>query len=245
MPYPTAITNALAAMIHAFRRLFCTLRAMVAPRVPAARPSRSVSGFCNAGVMTASDEKAVLHRYLRSGREALLWKLDGLSEYDVRRPLVPSGTNLLGLVKHLAGVEAGYFGDTFGRPFGIAMPWMDDSAESNADMWATAEESREWVIDLYQQVTARADTTIEALPLDAPGRVPWWQADRSAVTLQQILVHMIAETHRHAGHADIVRELIDGAAGLRQGNDNMPPEDRAWWEAYRNKLEKIAREAGA
>src|SRR5690606_28098911 len=91
MPYPIAITNALTAMIHAFRRLFCTLRVMVAPRVPAARSSRSVSGFWNAGAMTASDEKAVLHRYLRSGREALLWKLDGLSEYDVRRPLVPTG----------------------------------------------------------------------------------------------------------------------------------------------------------
>lgn len=195
--------------------------------------------------MTASDEKAVLHRYLRTGREALLWKLDGLSDYDVRRPLVPTGTNLLGLVKHLAGVEAGYFGDTFGRSFDIATPWMDDNAEANADMWATADESRDSIIDLYQRVATHADATIEALPLDAPGRVPWWRVDRSSVTLQQILVHMIAETHRHAGHADIVRELIDGAAGLRQDNDNMPPEDRAWWEAYRNKLEQTAREAGA
>jgi uncharacterized damage-inducible protein DinB len=193
--------------------------------------------------MSASDDKAVLHRYLRTGREALLWKLDGLSEYDVRRPLVPTGTNLLGLVKHLAGVEAGYFGDTFDRSFGISMPWTNDDAETNADMWATAEESRESIVSLYQRVTALADATIDALPLDAPGRVPWWQGDRSAVTLQQILVHMIAETHRHAGHADIVRELIDGAAGLRQDNDNMPPEDRAWWESYRERLEQVAREA--
>src|SRR5690606_36961995 len=218
---------------------------MVSPTLPAALASRHVGGFCKVGFMSASDDKAVLHRYLRTGREALLWKLEGLSEYDVRRPLVPTGTNLLGLVKHLAGVEAGYFGDTFGRSFGISMPWTNDDAEANADMWATAEESRESIIDLYQRVTALADATIDALPLDAPGRVPWWQGDRSAVTLQLILVHMIAETHRHAGHADIVRELIDGAAGLRLDNDNMPPEDRAWWEGYRTKLEQTAREAGA
>jgi hypothetical protein len=61
--------------------------------------------------------KADLLRYLQDGRDALLWKLDGLSEYDIRRPLTPTGTNLLGLVKHIASVELGYFGDTFGRPF--------------------------------------------------------------------------------------------------------------------------------
>jgi hypothetical protein len=64
--------------------------------------------------MTVHDPKADLRQYLQEGREALLWKLDGLSEYDIRRPLVPTGTNLLGLVKHQAGVELGYFGDTFG-----------------------------------------------------------------------------------------------------------------------------------
>lgn len=179
--------------------------------------------------MAATTEKAILHRYLRTGREAVLWKLDGLSEYDVRRPLVPTGTNLLGLVKHLAGTEAGYFGDVFGRPFGEPLPWREDGSETNSDMWATADESRESIVELYHRVAAHSDATIEALPLDAPGIVSWWQEGRRSVTLQQILVHMIAETHRHAGHADIVRELIDGAAGLRQGNDNMPPEDRAWW----------------
>ena len=61
-----------------------------------------------------------------SSSRALLWKLDGLSEYDVRRPLVPTGTNLLGLVKHVASVASGYFGDTFGRPFAEALPWLAD-----------------------------------------------------------------------------------------------------------------------
>src|SRR5215471_3794022 len=98
-----------------------------------------------------SDQKADLHRYLRAGREALLWKLGGLSEYDVRRPLTPTGTNLLGLVKHLASMELGYFGDTFGRPAGEPMPWFEEDAEPNDDMWATAEETREQILGLYQR----------------------------------------------------------------------------------------------
>ena len=194
--------------------------------------------------MTKSDPKADLHRYLQAGREALLWKLDGLSEYDVRRPLVPTGTNLLGLVKHVASVEAGYFGDTFGRPFNEPLPWFADDAEPNADMWATAEESREQIVGLYHRAWAHSDATIDALALDAIGHVPWWPSDRSEVTLHRILVHMIAETHRHAGHADIVRELIDGAAGMREGNDNMAPGDQQWWQSYRNRLEDMALRAG-
>jgi hypothetical protein len=195
--------------------------------------------------MTGPDPKADLHRYLQLGREALRWKLDGLSEYDVRRPMVPTGTNLLGIVKHVASVEAGYFGETFDRPFQEPLPWFDDGAEPNADMWATAEESREGILGLYHRVWAHSDATIEALPLDAIGHVPWWPPERREVTLHRILVHMIAETHRHAGHADIVRELVDGAVGLRVDNDNMAPGDRAWWDSYRSRLERVAKEAGS
>jgi uncharacterized damage-inducible protein DinB len=192
--------------------------------------------------MTETDQKAELHRYLKTGREAMIWKLDGLSEYDARRPLTPTGTNLLGLVKHLASVEAGYFGDTFGRPFGESMPWDDADADPNADMWATADESREQILGLYRRVWAHSDETIDQLLLDAAGHVPWW-GDRGDVTLHRILVHVIAETDRHAGQADIVRELIDGAAGLRKDNDNLPSGDKAWWESYRAKVERAAREA--
>lgn len=184
-------------------------------------------------------------RYLRTGRESLIWKLDGLSEYDVRRPLVPTGTNLLGLIKHLASVEAGYLGDTFGRPFGEALPWLDEDAEMNADMWATPGQSRDWVVDLYRRVGEHSAATVEALPLNAPGRVAWWPPERSNVTLHQILVHIIAETHRHAGHADIVRELIDGSVGLRADNSNLPHGDQAWWQTYRERLEVAAREVGS
>jgi hypothetical protein len=194
--------------------------------------------------MTGTDAKADLHHYLRAARDAVVWKLEGLSEYDVRRPLTPTGTNLLGLVKHLASVEAGYFGETFDRPFPERLPWFEEGAEPNADMWATADESREQILALYDRVRTHADATIEALPLDAPGRVPWWPDDRAAVTLHLVLVHMLAETNRHAGHADIVRELVDGSVGLRAGRDNMAPGDEAWWREYHHLLERVAREAG-
>ncbi len=194
--------------------------------------------------MADPDPKADLHRYLQRGREAVLWKLDGLSEYDIRRPMVPTGTNLLGLVKHLASVELGYFGEVFGRPSGEPLPWFDEGAEPNADMWATADQSREEIVGLYHRAWAHSDATIAALALDATGHVPWWPEGRREPTLRLILVHMIAETDRHAGHADIVRELIDGAAGLRADNDNLAPGDRAWWESYRARLERAARDAG-
>lgn len=195
--------------------------------------------------MAGSDPKTDLHRYLQAAREALLWKLEGLSEYDIRRPLVPTGTNLLGLVKHVASVEVGYLGDTFGRPFPEEFPWFSDDAEPNADMWATTQQSREDMVGLYHRVWAHSDATIDALELDAIGHVQWWPEDRNEVTLHRILLHMIAETNRHAGHADIVRELIDGAAGLRDGNDNLPPGDAEWWLKYRNRLEGAAQTAGA
>jgi uncharacterized damage-inducible protein DinB len=193
--------------------------------------------------MTGPDQKADLHRYLQLAREAVVWKLDGLREYDIRRPMTPTGTNLLGLVKHLAGVELGYFGDTFGRPFSDPLPWSEDDPTS--DMWATPGESREQIIRLYQRACAHSDATIDALALDATGRVPWWPPERGEVTLHRILVHMIAETSRHAGHADILRELIDGAVGMRADADNMATSDARWWEEYRERLERVAREAGS
>jgi hypothetical protein len=185
--------------------------------------------------------KTTLHRYLQIARDALVWKLDGLSDYDVRRPVVPSGTNLLGLLKHLAAVEYGYFGPTFGRPLPEPLPWADDDAEPNADMWATADESRADIVALYRRATAFSDETINSLDIDAVGHVAWWPPERSEVAVHTILVHMIAETNRHAGHADIARELIDGGTGLRADNSNLPDQDEAWWSAYRDKLEAVAR----
>jgi Protein of unknown function (DUF664) len=193
--------------------------------------------------MTGLDPKADFHLYLQEARDALVWKLDGLSEYDVRRPMVPTGTNLLGLVKHVAFCELGYFGDTFGRPDHDRVPDFDPD-EPNADMWATADESREQIIGLYRRAWRHSDVTIDSLPLDATGQVPWWPAGQDEITLHHALARMTAETHRHAGHADIIRELIDGEAGLRATRDNLPDRDNAWWESYRNQLERVAQEAG-
>ncbi|MDI3388123.1 DinB family protein [Streptomyces sp. B-S-A8] len=197
--------------------------------------------------MTATDPTAPfkddLRFYLQSARDALLWKLEGLSEYDARRPLTPTGTNLLGLVKHAASVELGYLGDTFGRPSGEPLPWVAEDAEANADMWATAGQSRDFVVGLYHRAWAHADATLAALPLDTVGRVPWWPSDRAEVTLHHAVTRVVADTQRHAGHADILRELLDGSVGLNEGKDNIPPGDARWWEEYRERLERTAREA--
>ncbi|WP_116953222.1 DinB family protein [Jiangella endophytica] len=187
--------------------------------------------------------KDTLKRYLQSHRDALLWKLDGLGERDARWPMTPTGTNLLGLVKHVASMEYDYFGKVFDRPAPEPMPWLDDDAEANADLWATTDQSREWVVGFYHRAIAHADATIDALGLDDTGTVPWWPADRNPVTLHWILVHMIAETARHAGHADILRETIDGEIGLRQGVSNLPDRDAQWWSDYVEKLKRTAEEA--
>jgi uncharacterized damage-inducible protein DinB len=180
-------------------------------------------------------------RYLQRGRDVLLWKLDGLSEYDARRPMVRTGTNLLGLVKHMAGVEAGYFGSVFNRPLTDPIPWKTDEADENDEMWATPGESREFIIDVYRRVWVHADETIAALDLNSPGSVPWWPDDRRTVTLDLILSHVVAEVNRHAGHADILRELIDGKVGFRPEAINLT--EGFDWDAHRIRLEQAARAA--
>jgi uncharacterized damage-inducible protein DinB len=185
--------------------------------------------------------KQTLHEYLQTARDAVVWKLDGLSEYDVRRPLVPTGTNLLGLVKHLTCVELGYFGPVFGRAMAQPNLWFEDGVEDNADLFARAEEARADILAGYRQACTAADATIAALDLESPGVVPWW--GNHPVTLHHVLVHVIAETSRHAGHADLARELIDGRAGYAASDSNLPDHDRAWWQAYRDRVEQEARSA--
>ena len=188
------------------------------------------------------DEKDVLHGYLRIRRDDLLAKLDGLGEYDVRRPMTPTGTNLLGLLKHVANVQLGYLGEVFGRPSGHTYPW-EDGGEEDADMWATADESRASVVELYRFSAAHADATIEALPLDAVGEVPWWPEERRNPTLHTVLVHTCVEVARHAGHADVLRELVDGSAGMSPSNSNLPGREPGEWAAFRARIEAAARRA--
>jgi hypothetical protein len=185
------------------------------------------------------DVKSDLHDYLRGARETLVWKLDGLGEYDIRRPLTPTGTNLLGLVKHSAGTHLRYFGEVFGRAHNISLPWIGTDAKPNADMWATPDETRGGIETLYRETWDLADGTINELPLDAIGRVPWW--GDGPVTLNRVLVHVTAETQRHAGHADILRESIDGSAGLLVGHDNLRIADRTAWSRFCGQIEDAAR----
>ena len=194
--------------------------------------------------MDDNHAKATLLQYLDVGRDALLWKLDGLSEYDARRPLTPTASNVLGIVKHVASVENGYLGEVFGRPSGDDLPWFAEGAPDNADMWATPGESRADILALYERTRLHSDETIASLDLDAEGDVPWWGESRRRVTLHQVVVHVIAETHRHAGHVDILRELLDGSIGLREDSANLPGGDEAWWSDYRSEVESAAREAG-
>ena len=184
------------------------------------------------------DAKATAWGYLRSQRETVLWKVDGVEEHELRMPRTPTGTNLLGVVKHLAGVEAEYFGACLGRPWPEPLAFWSDDAEPNADMWATADESPEEVLDLYRRVTAWADATIDELPADHPAHVSWWREPDT--DLHRLLVHMAVETARHAGHLDILREEIDGRTGLLPAIPNLPDVDADWWSGYVARLREVA-----
>jgi hypothetical protein len=176
-----------------------------------------------------ADVRDDLKHYLQSVRDSVVASLDGLSEYDVRRPLVPTGTNLLGLVKHLVGVERGYLVECVGRTSAVALPWFDDgSVWDGADMWAKPEESRDYLIELYRAVWQEGDASIDELPFDAPATVPWWGEKRRQTTFGHLLVRVVAETGQHAGHADVVRELIDG----RKATDQLSADEQsAYWSA--------------
>lgn len=178
--------------------------------------------------------KSYLHQELQWAREALVWKLDGLSEYDARRPLTATGTNLLGLVKHVATWEARYLGEIFDRPFPEPLQRWQDS--DGSDLWVTETETREQVIDFYRRAWAHSDATIDALPVDAPGHVPWWP--RPDVKLFNVMVHVLNETTRHAGHADILREQLDGQTGATAGRPNTVDAEAA--EAHWAKVERAA-----
>jgi hypothetical protein len=186
--------------------------------------------------------KQYLHDDLKWIRAVLLSKLDGVSEYDVRRPLTATGTNLLGLVKHLSGTEARYFSEVFSRPSPWQLPrWDGDDAWSGDDMWAAEHETREEIIARYRLAGEFADATIDALPIDAPGYVPWWP--RPDVKLFNVMVHVLTETSRHAGHADILREQLDGRVGMGPNGKVLHGRDTAYWTDHREKVERAAEAA--
>jgi uncharacterized damage-inducible protein DinB len=151
-------------------------------------------------------EKESLHVSLDRHRDVVLWKVDGLPDEQLRRPLTPSGTNLLGLVKHLGSVEYGWFCETFGRE-SEAITYDDD--DPDADMLAKPDETTASILAYYGRARAAADRAIDELDLDDVGRA--WFGE--SVSMRWVLIHMLEETARHAGHMDILRELIDGSTG--------------------------------
>lgn len=189
----------------------------------------------NRGVID-DDAKECLHGELRWVRQSVAEKIDHLSEYQVRRPMTATGTNLLGLIKHLTMTETVYFGAVFGRSAPWPHPLYDDPGYRNRDsLWVDETQSRADILDAYQRAWKHADATIDALQLDAAGFIPWWP--RPAVTLFNVMVHVLTESNRHAGHADILREQ------LRQDRQFLDWEQSADWNRHRERIERAARQA--
>lgn len=152
------------------------------------------------------DTKTSLHVALDRHRDVVLWKLEGLDDEQLRRPMTPSRTCLLGLVKHLAAVDYAWFCHTFGHET-EPLPFDDDNP--NADLEILPTESTEDILAFHRRARAATDAVIEQTDIQDMGRA-WFGDD---VTMRWVLIHMVEETARHAGHMDIIRELIDGAAG--------------------------------
>lgn len=168
----------------------------------------------------------------------MLASVEGLSEYELRHPRTPTGTNLLGVVKHLVGIEAGYLGACLDRPFDRPLPWIDDEAAGpHRDMWATAEESAAYLVDLYRQACDHSDRVLAQVGLEAPASVPWWPEDSRLTTAGALLSRVLKDTAMHAGQLQILRELIDGRAGA----DRWESGDVEWWAAHTQQLEDLAR----
>ncbi|MBB6375450.1 putative damage-inducible protein DinB [Pseudonocardia eucalypti] len=149
---------------------------------------------------TGPGEMDVLLGFLDYLRASVIAKAEGVPEPQIRAPGVPSGTNLLGLVKHLTNVERHWL-------LGQRVPdWA-------ATFHAEPAESVDDVLRAYRETSARANEVLAAHPdLAAAGPCPGGRPG-PAPSLRWTLTHLIEETGRHAGHADILRELIDGATG--------------------------------
>ncbi|MGJ0184057.1 DinB family protein [Corynebacterium glyciniphilum] len=191
--------------------------------------------------MNLDDTNGFLLHYLQASRDALLWKVEGVSEYDARRPLTATGTNLAGLVKHVAHTEIGYFGETLGREWPVAgerITVEQADVDPHIDLYLAPDETVDDIIAFYRRVWEFSNETLSRRPVSDVGTVPHWPADRRRKSLGEIATHVIAETARHAGHADILREQLDGSIGLRKNNTNLP--DEADWSVHAARLQEIA-----
>ncbi len=166
--------------------------------------------------LALGDEKSLLKKNLHGVQQALLWKVEGLSDEDLRRPMTLTQTNLIGIVKHLTGVTGGYLCVSFGRPRPDALRSEgDEELWHGIGMWATPEESCQEIIEMYRRACEAGMRTIEELDLETHGR-HWTGVPMSLRTLSLIV---LMDTTRHTGHADVVREMIDGRVGGSPGDD--------------------------
>jgi uncharacterized damage-inducible protein DinB len=154
---------------------------------------------------SSAPEREMLDAFLDYHRATLMMKVDGVAHDDLRRPMVPSGTSLLGLVKHLAYVERYWFRAVLAGE-SVDFPWTDD--DPDADWRVEPHETTEEILELYRSEVERCRAVARDGDLDAPPRM-----EGRDETLRFVLVHMVEETARHNGHADIMRELIDGSTG--------------------------------
>lgn len=187
------------------------------------------------------DEKMLLKAHLRLVQQALLWKLEGLSDEDLRRRMTKTSTNPIGIVKHLTGVTYGYLCDAFERER-ERFPWeSDEELFYGLDMWATTDESCDEIIAAYRRAGDAAVQTIDELDLDTTGK----HHTGLTVSLRWMILTVLMDTTRHTGHADVVRENIDGSVGMNATLPNTTPgEDEESWRLYRARITgEIDREA--
>lgn len=183
---------------------------------------------------------AQLREYLNDAREAILWKCEGLSDAQARTPLTPTGTHVMGLLLHLAVTESQYFISCFGREIeNRVIQGVIEAEEAQADFLPPSNMTLADAVTIYRETTAAADAVLDELELDSPAVVPWWIKHRHT-TVERLLVHMIAESHRHAGHLDIVREQLDGFIGLRPSAPNIPDLTPDQWEEQRLRMNALA-----
>ena len=177
------------------------------------------------------DEKAQLLQQLTVVQQSLLWKVDELSDKDLRRPMTQSGTNLIGIVKHLTGITYGYLCSSFGRARETLLWELDEELLHGLDMWATPDESTADIVAAYRRACAAAAETINQLGLDATGR----RRSGAPTTLREMIITVLVDTTRHAGHADVIREMIDGRIGFGPG-DAMVYHDDEHLRMYRARI---------
>ena len=162
------------------------------------------------GVAVDADEKDAIAGYLDHYRALLVSLCEGLAKAELTRSTVPSGTSLLGLVKHMTRVESSWFTHRFqGEPVG----WEADPSDPDADFRIEEDEDAASVIGAYEEECARSRAVLAAASLDDFARHP----DYSSYKLRWIAFHMQEETARHVGHSDIIREQIDGRTGAGYG----------------------------